>query len=312
MERKRLTLAGRMDDEDYQKTRECIEFLRSDRPAEFEFKVLELLPVEWEAHLARLREQDPHLIGSTAACVVYSEDLDSLYLGDDFVKHVCSFTGFKVFPFEPDSTDERSYKNQAKVQYKKFLKRTGHAFCFMEVSLAGESLPERLVFELFTDKCPHTCRNFLHLCVGDLEEAEPTPASNAGPVAAPRKLSYKGSRFFRIVKDGWIQGGDVVHNKGTGGHSIFGQTFPDECFTVKHDQEGILGMANNGNDTNASQFYITVKPNSWMDGRYVAFGRVIEGLSVVRSIHGLAVHPDQRPKVEVLVTDCGEVPLNQF
>ena len=71
-------------------------------------------------------------------------------------------------------------------------------------------------------------------------------------------------------------------------------------------------MANNGNDTNASQFYITMKPNSWMDGRYVAFGRVIEGLSVVRSIHGLAVHPDQRPKVEVVITDCGEVQLNQF
>ena len=315
---KRLILAGRMDDEDYQKTRECIQFLASDRPAEFEFQVLELLPVGWEAHLARLRDQDLHEVAPSVRCVVHSEELDTMYTGDSFVKHVCSYTGFKVFPFEPDSPDERSYRNQARIQYKKFLKRTGHTFCFMKVSIAGEALSEQLVFELFTDLCPQTCRNFLHLCAGDVEEPEPSspPPSSSGtpaPLPAPlRKLSYKGCRFFRIVKEGWVQSGDVVHNKGTGGRSIFGPTFPDECFTVKHDQEGVLGMANNGNDTNASQFYITVKPNSWMDGRYVAFGRVIEGLSVVRSIHELAVHPDQRPTVEVLITDCGELPLNEF
>jgi cyclophilin family peptidyl-prolyl cis-trans isomerase len=304
----KLTLAGRIDDEDYQKTYECINFLRTDRPSEFEFTILEMFPVEWEAHLVALRERTPLRTGVN--CIVHTDDMKTVWTGGEFVSHICEITQFKIFHYDSDSLDVNAYHNQAKIRYKQFLKRTGHSFCFLQINIDGEPTSERVVFELYTDVCPHTCNNFLHLCVGDLGDID----SIIGTQKIPHhdKLHYKGTCFFRIVRDGWIQAGDIVNNTGNGGHSIYGSVFPDECFSVKHNDEGILGMANNGKDTNASQFYITVKRNSWMDGIYVAFGRVIEGISVIRRIHNLPTHPDQRPKINVLITDCGEIRLNQF
>ena len=58
------------------------------------------------------------------------------------------------------------------------------------------------------------------------------------------KLRYKGAPFHRVVKDAWIQGGDIVSGRGDGGASIFGETFADESFAVKFDSPGILAMAN--------------------------------------------------------------------
>jgi peptidylprolyl isomerase len=308
---KLFTLAGRIDDEDYQKSYECIQYLRTDRPSEFQFTILEMFPVEWEGYLHSLRERAA--LPMEVRCVVHTEDMKTLYRGAEFVDHVISFTNFKIFDYPVDSDDAKPYGNQAKIRYKQFLKRTGHAFCFLELSISGLPLEERVVLELFIDLCPHTCYNFLHLCVGDMGEVEATTtAGSGGPKGKSCKLHYKNTNFFRIVKEGWIQGGDIVDNMGTGGHSVYGSVFPDECFTVKHSREGVLGMANNGKDSNASQFYVTVAQNSWMDGKYVAFGRVVEGLSIIHRIHSLATHPDQRPMSEVVITDCGQIPLNRF
>ena len=90
------------------------------------------------------------------------------------------------------------------------------------------------------------------------------------------------------------------------------QEFPDECFSMKHDSEGVLGMANSRKNTNASQFYITVGRNSWMDGKYVAFGRVIEGISTLHRIHLQETKHNQMPTVPVVIEDCGEIDLTKF
>lgn len=81
-----------------------------------------------------------------------------------------------------------------------------------------------------------------------------------------------------------IQGGDPTAT-GKGGQSIYGPTFEDEiCDELKHTGAGILSMANSGPNTNGSQFFITLAPTQWLDGKHTIFGRVTAGMQVVKRI----------------------------
>uniref|UniRef100_A0A3Q1IM26 PPIase cyclophilin-type domain-containing protein n=1 Tax=Anabas testudineus TaxID=64144 RepID=A0A3Q1IM26_ANATE len=177
--------------------------------------------------------------------------------------------------------------------YTKHLKKSGHQFVFMDIEIAGEAVG-KLLFELFSDVCPKTSRNFKALCTGEL-----------GLSQSGLRLCYKGSLFHRIVPNGWVQGGDISsERRGDGGESIYGPTFEDESFAISHYKRGILGMANKGSHTNGSQFYITLQPALWMDKTYVAFGQVVEGFDILRRLEE-AQTCNERPKYECKVKDCG-------
>nr|XP_012556399.1 probable inactive peptidyl-prolyl cis-trans isomerase-like 6 isoform X2 [Hydra vulgaris] len=150
--------------------------------------------------------------------------------------------------------------------------------------------------KLFSDLLPKTCQNFKQLCFGVLEEKETHDP--------PLKLSYKGSLIHRVVKKGWIQGGDIIEGKGNNGWSIYGELFEDENYSVLHTKRGILGMANKGHHTNASQFYITLAPAKWMDYQYVAFGQVIEGLDLLNVIEDIPTY-NERPIPQCIIENCG-------
>ena len=98
-----------------------------------------------------------------------------------------------------------------------------------------------------------------------------------------------------------IQGGDPTAT-GRGGASIYGKNFPDEIgLDLKHTGAGILSMANSGPDTNGSQFFITLAPTNWLDGKHTIFGRVQSGMRTVKMIGQSETDTDDRPVDDVKI-----------
>lgn len=102
---------------------------------------------------------------------------------------------------------------------------------------------------------------------------------------------YNGLKFHRIIKGFMIQGGDPRGN-GTGGESIWKKPFKDEfANNVVFDKPFLLAMANSGPKTNGSQFFITLAPTGWLNGKHTIFGEVVKGKDVVRKMENVSVSP---------------------
>jgi peptidyl-prolyl cis-trans isomerase-like 1 len=98
-----------------------------------------------------------------------------------------------------------------------------------------------------------------------------------------------------------IQGGDPT-GTGRGGASIYGDKFEDEISPeLKHTGAGVLSMANAGKDTNGSQFFITLAPTPWLDGKHTIFGRVKTGMGVVKRMGLVRTDAEDRPVEEVKI-----------
>jgi len=165
---------------------------------------------------------------------------------------------------------------------------------YFDITIGGHSAG-RIVFELFADVTPKTAENFRALCTGE-----------KGHGASGKPLHYKGSSFNRIITQFMCQGGDFTRGNGTGGESIYGEKFKDENFQLRHTTPGLLSMANAGPNTNGSQFFITTVVTPWLDGKHVVFGKVIEGLEVVKKMEAVGSR-EGATKQPVVIADSGEL-----
>lgn len=141
--------------------------------------------------------------------------------------------------------------------------------------------------ELYEDKAPLTTENFIKLVESDY---------------------YDGVIFHRVIDGFMIQGGDPTGTgRGGPGYSIkdeFGQG-------LSHDSEGILSMANAGPNTGGSQFFITLAATKWLDGKHAIFGKVIEGMDVVREIGSTPTGAMDKPLTDVVINDITIIPPEQ-
>ena len=167
---------------------------------------------------------------------------------------------------------------------------------FFDISLDGEPAG-RVEMALFAKTCPRTAENFRCLCTGE---------KGVGQLGKP--LHFKGSSFHRVIPGFMCQGGDFTAGNGTGGESIYGETFEDEWDNgvVGHDAPMLLSMANAGPNTNGSQFFLTVSQTPHLDGAHVVFGRVTAGEAVVKAVEAVGNRSGRASK-KVLIADCGEL-----
>ncbi|XP_052761254.1 peptidyl-prolyl cis-trans isomerase H-like [Mya arenaria] len=171
--------------------------------------------------------------------------------------------------------------------------QTDNPIVFFDISIGNVEIG-RVKFELFADLVPRTAENFRQFCTGEYKK-DGVP------------IGYKKCAFHRVIKDFMVQGGDFVNGDGTGLTSIYGGSFSDEGFKRKHTGPGILSMANSGKDTNGCQFFITCAKCDFLDGKHVVFGKVVDGLLVLRKIENVPTGPNNKPKLPVVITQCGEM-----
>ena len=148
-----------------------------------------------------------------------------------------------------------------------------------------------MTVDLFTDATPKTVANFVGLSEGQIPWIHPQTGNKQ------YEALYNGTIFHRVIVDFMIQTGDPI-GTGTGGP---GYKFEDEIDDQKFTEPGILAMANAGPNTNGSQFFITLAPTPWLNGKHTIFGKVIGGMDVVEKIGAIQTGPNDRPVKDIII-----------
>ena len=225
-----VVVAGIINDQDFQQAKTCALYLERSHPGEVRAEVHQLFETQWEEllrHIKATKKGKFHY--HKGNYIVYVNETE--YLGNYEGLENWALMNYRYC----DHSNTIIYKRKAVLEFKKAINDTkGRSYCFMEIRL-GDDLPQRVIFELFTDIAPDSCENFRKLCEGSFTNKK------------GEKLTYKNTEFHRIVRGAFVQGGDLTKlGISKFGQSIFDGYFPDETFEVKHDHVGLLGYCKKG------------------------------------------------------------------
>lgn len=287
MKKLHLTLSGKLTDPGFEQCKAALSFIKQQNYLA-QVVVNSFFRTDWEEYLKQIQK-------SKGGKFKFHEKSPLIFLNDtEYIGGAKDFLAWAEEHYNyHDNTDHEVYINNIQQSLQKLtIDNPFRSYCFMDIQI-GQAEPACVIFELFIDVAPITCKNFIELCKGFKGKKD-------------KRIGYSGSEFHRVVPNVFIQGGKIGKNKGKK-KSFYGGSFADETFAIKHDQVGILGMAkqNDMPHTNICQFYVTLAaPLTYMDKKYVAFGRVIQGLGVFREIEK-SVLPNQRPAEKCTIIACG-------
>jgi cyclophilin family peptidyl-prolyl cis-trans isomerase len=230
-----------------------------------------MFETDWEIFQQKKRNK----VDPSCEVLVY---LDGALLGDVSDLSQLAIDRYKYI----ESSSQAVFSAEAEASYIQMMSSPHKRYVLWHVKV-GDSSEKRVVLELDTLNLPRTCENFWQLANGY------------------KDLSYQGSSIHRVVADGYVEGGFLNTNSGKVHTSIYGEFFEDENYSYLHDRPGVLGMSKFARDQNGSVFYITLRPLPHLNGRLVAFGRVIEGMETIRAVSKLP-HSIQMPASSVLIT----------
>eukprot|EP00899_Mesostigma_viride_P022594 jgi/Mesvir1/3519/Mv11995-RA.1 len=293
----RFIAAGNMQNGRFQRVKKACETLNASVPS-FQCEIKSMVPMDYDIYLTEVMKvavDAPRRHKNQVLILEGTHDTRLVYFGGELLQSSEQDLAFmrylqQTFQYDDSKTNTAIYQRLGHLQWSALLNNSKNAYVFMDITISGV-WEGRLTIELFSDAAPKTCLNFFRLIQG-------FPKEGGGPA-----LSYLNTPIHRVVKGGWIQGGDIVKGDGDQGVSIYGPTFADETFQFSHDKPGMLGMANHGPHTNGSQFYITLHPLPWLDKKRVVFGRVVSGMRVLRLVEE-APSVNERP-TDTVISSCG-------
>ncbi|XP_020956775.1 peptidyl-prolyl cis-trans isomerase-like 6 isoform X1 [Sus scrofa] len=270
-----VKVVGLFKSSSFQVAKSTAESLKRNYPSKFEDPII--VPVQefaWDQYLQEKKRELKNEIWEYSSYVMCF--INDQLLGDALDLQKWAHKVWDIVDFKPPALYEALTLDYST----KFLRDTKHDFVFLDISIDLYPVG-RLIFEV--------------LCTG-----------KAGFSQSGIRLHYAGSIFHRVVRNGWVQGGDIVAGKGDNGESIYGPTFEDENFSIPHNKRGVLGMVNKGHHSNGSQFYITLQPTPYLDRKYVAFGQLIEGTDVLQQLE-LVPTENERPIQKCVILNSGDL-----
>ncbi|KAI3383124.1 hypothetical protein SNEBB_004485 [Seison nebaliae] len=261
-----------------------------------------LIEFDWDQFIRKkIKEIGGHMWTYSDNLLIFLED-QLIVSPEDNMMPAGSLNAFiswaKVYFAYEDYRDESIYEKLMLENYVNYMNSRPHIYSYFDMEIDGMPIG-RLLFRLFRDKLPISCENFQMICSGEKHRKDRTI-----------NTSYRSTIIHRVVSQGYIQGGDLYLGKGSFNESAWSSLFADESFPISHNKRGILGYANNGPNTNGSQFYITLAPCEWMNKKFVAFGEVIEGSAVLKQIEELPT-VIERPLNKVEIVQCGNLEFMQ-
>jgi cyclophilin family peptidyl-prolyl cis-trans isomerase len=291
-----FVLAGKISDPLFHKCLASLQHIEREHPKSVTLTVHQFFETQWEEYLHKLQveKKGPFFNHKSSSPLVFFND--NVYIGDGE-----TFLEWALNEFRYSDSANLIYKKRATDAQKQIIENTpGRNYVYLDVNINGAV--QKVVIELFTEYAPKTCSNFMKLCSGELTNA------------SGEKVSYIGTEFHRIVKGMYVQGGDI-HKHGAaqkGGASSFEGEFADESFHVKHAEVGLVGMCKRKSyaHSNECQFYVTTSaPLSFLDTKYVVFGRVISGMRAFKIMQKLEI-VNEKPVQSVKIVAAGEYKIS--